>query len=191
MRISDWSSDVCSSDLFLNGFPPRSGKFDFAADWQAVAPLGHRIPSLPDHGDIIARATGERPYRMVTAPARNYLNTSFTETPTSRRREARPTVMVHPDTAAALGFGDGDRVRLGNDQGSVVLHAKLFDGVQPTTVIVESVWPNAAWAEGLGINVLTSADSPPPAGGGVFHHTAGGKIGRTSRRGRVGQYVLF
>src|SRR3546814_11781140 len=82
------------------------------------------------------------------------------------------TVMVHPDTAAALGFGDGDRVRLGNDQGSVVLHAKLFDGVQPTTVIVESVWPNAAWEEGLGINVLTSADSPPPAGGAVFHGTA-------------------
>src|SRR3546814_13686913 len=77
MRISDWSSDVCSSDLFLNGFPTRSGKFEFAADWQAVGPLGHRIPALPDHVDIIDRATGERPYRMVTAPARNYLNTSF------------------------------------------------------------------------------------------------------------------
>ena len=35
------------------------------------------------------------------------------------------------------GFGDGDRVRIGNAQGSVVLHARLFDGVQPTTVIVE------------------------------------------------------
>src|SRR3546814_5640415 len=117
MRISDWSSDVCSSDLFLNGFPTRSGKFEFAADWQAVGPLGHRIPALPDHVDIIDRATGERPYRMVTAPARNYLNTSFTETPTSRRREARPTVMVHPDTAAALGFGAGDRGGPGHGQG--------------------------------------------------------------------------
>src|SRR3546814_11816972 len=28
MRISDWSSDVCSSDLFLNGEFP---KFDFTA----------------------------------------------------------------------------------------------------------------------------------------------------------------
>src|SRR3546814_9360728 len=27
---------------FLNGFPTRSGKFEFAADWQAVGPLGHR-----------------------------------------------------------------------------------------------------------------------------------------------------
>ena len=157
---------------FLNGFPTRSGKFEFAADWAAVGPLGAGIPGLPDHVDIIDRATDEKPYRMVTAPARNYLNTSFTETPTSRKREARPTVMVHPDTAAALGFGDGDRVRLGNGQGSVVLHARLFDGVQPTTVIVESVWPNAAFEEGIGINALTSADSPPPSGGAVFHDTA-------------------
>lgn len=157
---------------FLNGFPTKSGRFEFAADWAAVGPLGTGIPGLPDHVDIIDRATADRPYRMVTAPARNYLNTSFTETPTSRRREARPTVMVHPDTAAALGFGDGDRVRLGNDQGSVVLYAKLFDGVQPTTVIVESVWPNAAFEEGIGINALTSADSPPPSGGAVFHDTA-------------------
>jgi anaerobic selenocysteine-containing dehydrogenase len=157
---------------FLTGFPTKSGRFEFAADWAAVGPLGKGIPALPDHVDIIDRATPDRPYRMVTAPARNYLNTSFTETPTSRKREARPTVMVHPDTATALGFGDGDRVRLGNEQGSVVLHAKVFDGVQPTTVVVESVWPNAAFEEGIGINALTSADSPPPSGGAVFHDTA-------------------
>ncbi len=53
-----------------------------------------------------------------------------------------------------------------------MLHARLFDGVQPTTVIVESVWPNAAFEEGIGINALTSADSPPPSGGAVFHDTA-------------------
>src|SRR3546814_11707633 len=56
---------------FLNGFPTRSGKFEFAADWQAVGPLGHPIPALPDHVDIIDRAPGQRPYWMVTPPARN------------------------------------------------------------------------------------------------------------------------
>lgn len=156
----------------LNGFPTRSGRFEFAADWPSIGPLGKGVPALPDHVDIIDRATDEKPYRMVTAPARNYLNTSFTETPTSQKREVRPTVLVHPDTASALGFGDGDRVRLGNEKGSVLLHARLFDGVQPTTVIVESVHPNAAFEEGVGINLLTSADSPPPAGGAVFHDTA-------------------
>src|SRR3546814_5208791 len=28
MRISDWSSDVCSSDLVANGFPPEDIIFD-------------------------------------------------------------------------------------------------------------------------------------------------------------------
>src|SRR3546814_20667358 len=97
MRISDWSSDVCSSDLlirrlggahpavdmteaelidatlrrsgypgfaemverkwldvspsferqhFLNGFPTRSGTFEFPAAWPAVGPLCQRTPAI-------------------------------------------------------------------------------------------------------------------------------------------------
>ena len=157
---------------FLNGFPTPSGRFRFRADWSALGPLGDQLPGLPDHCRIIDEATPDRPFRMITSPARNYLNTSFTETPTSQKREGRPTVMLHPDAAAALSIGEGDRVRLGNDQGSVVLHARLFDGVQPTVVVVESVWPNAAFEEGIGINALISADPGPPNGGAVFHDTA-------------------
>ena len=36
-------------------------------------------------------------------------------------------------------------------------------------VIVESVWPNHAFIEGLGINALTSSKPAAPAGGAVFH----------------------
>ncbi len=69
-------------------------------------------------------------------------------------------------------IGDGARVRLGNKQGSVVLHARVFDGVQPEVVIVESIWPNKAFEEGTGINALTSAEPGLPRGGAVFHDTA-------------------
>ena len=44
------------------------------------------MPKLPDHFAIIDEADDERPFRLVAAPARNYLNTSFTETPTSIAR---------------------------------------------------------------------------------------------------------
>jgi hypothetical protein len=37
---------------------------------------------------------------------------------------------------------------------------------------VESIWPNSAFEEGRGINLLTSAEPGPPAGGAVFHDTA-------------------
>jgi anaerobic selenocysteine-containing dehydrogenase len=157
---------------FLDGFGHRDGRFHFAPDWSAVGPDHARMPRLPDHFAIIDAANDAHPYRLVAAPARSFLNTSFTETPGSRQREVRPTALVHPADAAHLGLRDGDRVCLGNRRGEVVLHARLFDGMQPGVVIAESVWPHRDHEGGIGINALTSDDSAPPFGGAVFHDTA-------------------
>jgi anaerobic selenocysteine-containing dehydrogenase len=81
-------------------------------------------------------------------------------------------VLAHPADLAALGAAEGDRLRLGNRQGSVVVHAKSFDGLQRGVVVVEGIWPNYAFEEGIGINTLTSAEPGKPAGGAVFHDTA-------------------
>ncbi len=161
---------------YLDGFAWPDGKFRFKPDWAAFAPRAHNIaaamPALPDHWNAIEEADAEKPFRMATSPARGYLNSSFTETPTSRQREGRPTVMIHPGDAGGLGIADGARVRIGNDKASVVVHARHFDGVRRGVVVVESIWPHEAFEEGLGINALTSADAAPPVGGGVFHDTA-------------------
>jgi anaerobic selenocysteine-containing dehydrogenase len=109
---------------------------------------------------------------MIAPPARSFLNTSFNNTPSSVAREGRPTVRIHPADLAALGLADGAPVRLGNARGSVVVHAQQFDGVQPGVLVVEGVWPNGAFAEGNGINTLTSADPGLPNGGAVYHDTA-------------------
>ena len=158
------------------GFAHPDGKFRFSPDWAALAPGGFvddallaAMPRLPDHWEVIEEATEAMPFRMVTAPARHYLNSSFTETPTSIRRERRPSVMIHPEDAMSLGVRDGDRVRLGNDRGDLVIHVELFNGVQRGVVIVESIWPNHAFEEGKGINVLTGADAVAPVGGCAFH----------------------
>lgn len=157
---------------FLDGFPQPGGRFRFAPDWAALGPFGGVMPKLPDHFGIIDERSEAYPFRLVTAPARQFLNTSFTETPGSRRREGRPTVLMHPADAARLGVADGGRARLGNARGEVVLHVKAFDGVQPGVLVVESVWPSECYEGGIGINALTSDDPAPPAGGAVFHDTA-------------------
>jgi anaerobic selenocysteine-containing dehydrogenase len=157
---------------FLNGFGHPDGRFRFKPDWAAIGRDHERMPSLPDFAPIIDAADAEHPFRLVAAPARQFLNTSFTETPSSRAREGRPTVLVHPKDCARLGITEGSRVRLGNRLASVVLHARPFDGLQPGVLVVESIWPNGAFEEGLGINALVSADPGPPKGGGVFHDTA-------------------
>jgi anaerobic selenocysteine-containing dehydrogenase len=156
----------------LKGFPTPNGRFRFAPDWPSLGRRGNEMPTFPDHLPVIDTATPDKPYRLVAAPARQFLNTSFTEMPTSRRREERPTVLIHPETMAQLGLVDGDAVRLGNERGSVLLHAKARPGQHPTTLVVESIWPNDGWEEGIGINALISADEALPGGGAAFHDTA-------------------
>jgi len=157
---------------FLDGFPTENGVFRFAPDWAGLGANPKDMPTFADHFDAIDVATDDRPFRMVTAPARNYLNSSFTETPTSIKREGRPTAMIHPEDCAALGLAEGDRVRVGNKKGSVVVHTKPFDGLQRGVIVIESIWPNKAFEEGIGINLLVSADAGQPNGGAVFHDTA-------------------
>ncbi len=157
---------------FLDGFKQPGGRFRFAPDWASIGPDHESMPRLPDHWTSYDQAGEDAPFRLVTAPARQFLNTSFTETQGSRKREGRPTAMLHPADADRLGVGTGDRLRLGNRRGEVVLHAVVTEGQQPGTVIVESVWPNAAFEGGIGINALTSDDPAYPNGGAVFHDTA-------------------
>jgi anaerobic selenocysteine-containing dehydrogenase len=130
------------------------------------------MPTLPDHFDVIDNATSERPFRLVAAPARTFLNSTFTETPGSLRRERRPTALLHPEDCAALGVATADRVRLGNDRGEVIVHVEPRQGQQRGVVVVEGVWPNRHFANGIGINALTSSDPGYPHGGAVFHDTA-------------------
>jgi len=118
---------------------------------------------------VIEEATPEHPFRLGTSPARNFLNSTFNETPTSLAREQRPTVMIHPEDAATLGIADGDKVVLGNTRGEVRIHAKHFDGVRRGVLIAESIWPNSAYEDGKGINTLTGADAIAPYGGAAFH----------------------
>ncbi|CAO3374271.1 molybdopterin oxidoreductase family protein [Azospirillum argentinense] len=158
---------------FLNGFAFPDGRFRFAPNWAALGPYGAgQLPELPDHMAPGRPADAEHPFRLVTAPARQFLNSSFTETVTAQRREGRPTVLIHPEDAAELALAEGDAVRLGNGLGSVVVHAKPFAGVPRGVVIVEGIWPNSAFLEGIGINTLTSPEPIPPAGGAAFHDTA-------------------
>jgi len=157
---------------FLNGFAHSDGKFHFAPDWSTLGADHLGMPVLPDHMDNIDATDLEHPFRLVTAPARRFLNSTFSESEFSRSKEVRPTVLVNPVDCLKLGLVDGEKVRIGNHRAEVVVHARSFDGLQNGVVIVEGIWPNKAFIEGIGINALTSSEPAPPAGGAVFHDTA-------------------
>jgi anaerobic selenocysteine-containing dehydrogenase len=161
---------------YTRGFAWPDGKFRFKPDWPNVpfrspnrAGPVEAMPGMPAHWTVIEEADERHPFRLATSPARNFLNSTFNETPTSLSREGRPEVMMHPDDAARCGITDGDEVVLGNARGEVRLHARLFDGLRHGVLIAESIWPNHAFADGRGINTLTGADAVAPYGGAAFH----------------------
>jgi len=157
---------------YLRGFPQPDKRFHFAPNWARFGENHAIMPRLPDHMTAIDETGPDRPFRLVTAPARSFLNTSFSEMKSGQKREGRPTVKLHPEDARALGIGHGDKVRLGNNRGEVVLHATIATGQLPGVLVSESVWPSEYFEGGIGINALTSDDPGPPAGGAVFHDTA-------------------
>ena len=161
---------------FLDGFGFPDGKFRFDADWEHVpfANDGMRgdwrsMPSLPDHWPANENVDDDRPFKLATSPAHNFLNSSFTQTPTSIARERRPEVLVNPTDAARLGVVDGDIVLLGNERGRTRLHARVFTGARPGVLVSEGVWPPSAYLDGWGINALVGDDSVAPFGGVAFH----------------------
>ena len=166
----------CAGDFetshFLNGFETPDKRFHFKPDWQKVGYDCADMPELPDYMPVMNDSDEEHPFRLVAAPARHFLNTSFTETPTSLRYEQKPVVMIHPGDAENLQIDDGQKVRVGNQLANIVLPAQIFDGLQQGVIVIESIWPNKAFEEGLGVNALISAEPGLPNGGAIFHDTA-------------------
>ena len=166
---------------YLDGFGHADGKFRFRPDWEngrapnkppaSVGNLGPvaALPVFPDQVDLIEVADAEHPFRLATSPARNFLNSTFAETKTSREKEGRPQVMVNPADAARLSIADGDVVRIGNGRGTLRIHASVTEAVKPGVLVAEGLWPNKAHLDGEGINVLTGADATAPHGGAAFH----------------------
>ncbi len=157
---------------FLDGFETPDRRFHFKPDWKRFGGRWQEMPVLPDHMDVIDKASAGKPYRLIAAPARTFLNSTFTETPGSLSREKRPTVRMHPEDCAALSVKEGDRVKLGNERGEVIVHVMPQAGQQRGVVVVEGIWPNKHFENGIGINSVTSSEPGWPNGGAVFHDTS-------------------
>ena len=154
---------------YRDGFGHADGRFHFRPRWETLGPYADGMPEWPDHMPTRHESDEGCPFRLITPPAQNYLNTSFTETVTSQDKEIRPTLKMHPEDARQLDVECGNLIRIGNDLGNLLIQMTCEEGQQRGVVVVESIWPNSAFREGLGINTLISAEPGKPAGGGTFH----------------------
>jgi anaerobic selenocysteine-containing dehydrogenase len=161
---------------FTKGFAWPDGKFRLKADWSST-PGGKEgmkgdhaaMPMFADHWAVTEGADADHPFRLATSPARDYLNSSFNETPTSREKHGVPHAFLHPEDLERLGIADGAAIRIGNKRGAIGLIAKSFPGLQRGVVVVEGIAPNAHFDGGRGINTLTGDEPSAPHGGAPFH----------------------
>jgi anaerobic selenocysteine-containing dehydrogenase len=140
----------------VGGFPTQSGRCELFAE-----------PS-PDH--LQPGGDEEWPLVMVSAKtALHFLNSSYSHLPRHARAEGSPTVAIDPADASARGIVSGDRVRVHNRRGELVVEARVGDGVRPGVVAIPHGWWRSL--SGGSANELTSDGLSDLGGGGDFYGT--------------------
>jgi len=139
-------------------FPTRSGKCEFYSETmrdKGEDPLPAVI--LPRESPVSNPELAARyPLAFISPPSRNFLNSSFANLPAFVAEAGAPTLLVHPDDAAARGIAEGAQVRVFNDRGAFLARAEVTDRARPGVVVAPSVWWRKLAPGGENANAVTS-----------------------------------
>jgi len=142
------------------GFGTPSGKCEFGAETLDYAP-----PIESRFGDASLRA--RYPLELISSKNDDSMNSTFGNRP----QVDADTALLHlsyPD-ALARGIQTGDRVRVFNDRGSLLLRADVDGVVQPGVARAPSVRWNKRAEDAANVNVLTSDRLTDMGGGPTFY----------------------
>ena len=138
-------------------FPTPSGKCEFYSESlrrQGLDPLPTYTP--PRESALSDPALARRfPLAMLSPPARNALNSTFGGLPVFLETEKTPWLDIDAADAAARGIGDGDKVRVYNDRGALVVTARITDRTRPGVVVAPSIWWRKLSPDGTNANMVT------------------------------------
>jgi anaerobic selenocysteine-containing dehydrogenase len=154
------------------GFLTPSGKCELYSERLArtgMDPLpGYEPPAESPAGD--ASLAARFPLILLTAKGgHHFLNSSYANVDRALKAEKTPMLEIHPDDAEPRAIGDGDRVRVFNDRGSVTMPARIGDRIRPGVVSMPSGWWASLSPGGSSANALTSDGLSDLGGGGDFH----------------------
>jgi len=124
-------------------------KFPTASGRAAFYPRPHLPPAeLPDDDYPFVLNTGRLPHQWHTL-------TKTGKVAKLNKLDPGPFVEIHPDDAAALGIGDGDRIEVASRRGRAVLPAVVTDRVLPGNCFAPFHW-NDVFGEYLSVNAVTN-----------------------------------
>ncbi len=114
---------------------------------------------------------GKLPLRLMTAPNRYALNSSFYEQEDLRRRQGQMTLLMSAADAAARGLADGDKVIAYNDLGEVTFFLSVTDRMPEGVAAAEGIWWLAYAPGPRSVNALTSQRLTDRGEGSTFYDT--------------------
>ena len=159
LKNQGWQKLVMPAAPFAHGgFATPSGKCEFYSERMQQDGLDPLPAYTPPYESVQSAPELARhyPLAMISPPARNFLNTSFVNVRSLRDTEGEPHLDMHPDDAYVRGIQEGDRVRVFNDRGSVLLKARVSENVRVGMVVGLSIWWKKYAEDGKNANELTS-----------------------------------
>ncbi|HET7089545.1 MAG TPA: molybdopterin-dependent oxidoreductase [Anaerolineae bacterium] len=146
-------------------FKTPTGRVEFYVE--RLLPYGQALPNYqppieadPD-GDLIHRY----PLICLTEHSRYRVHSTFVNTPWLRELDREPCAILHPSVAQPRRIANGDRVRLFNDRGFVVLRARLSQSVPPGTVYLSQGWQSTDFQSGHAQALTHAVGNPANAFG--------------------------
>ena len=138
------------------GFRTASGKAELYSEdlrAQGLDPVAaFTPPSESRHGEKHGKTL---PLEMLARKSDNFLNSTFSNLPSIQQMEEAGLLEISANDARARGIRNGDRVRVFNRRGEILLKAQVDGKVQPGVVSARLNW--AKMTPGFqSINALTS-----------------------------------
>ncbi|MGO8882094.1 MAG: molybdopterin oxidoreductase family protein [Desulfomonilaceae bacterium] len=146
-------------------------------------PTGHKTQFRTDSGKIqilnpceqeplpryIPSSEGTYPLRLMTAPARNFLNSSFRESDDLRAKDPAMLLRMNPSDAGRKGLKDGERVSAFNDLGEVSFILSVTSKVPEGVVVADGIWWLTHCPGERSVNALTSQRLTDRGAGSTFY----------------------
>ena len=159
-----------------NPFPTPSGKIEIYSQRLAsmndpcIPPIPKYIESWESPHDALAT---EYPLQLITTHFKRRAHTQFEQIPWLKELIPQ-AISINSEDAQARGIENGDKVRVFNDRGKIIIPAKVTERIMPGVVdLPQGAWyqPNSRGIDHGGCaNVLTRDVRSP--GGAACHNTA-------------------
>jgi anaerobic selenocysteine-containing dehydrogenase len=140
---------------FASGFGTPSGKAELYSESLKSLGLDPVVEFTPPTESRHSPQAKDFPLEMLARKADNFLNSTFSNLPSVEKMEELGLLEINSADAEARRISNGDKVRVFNPRGEIVLSARVDGRVQPGVVSASLYWAKLS-RDNRNINVLTS-----------------------------------